>query len=393
MKTKLFFLGLLASLGISQGAFAYFVAIPHSQSPARYDQPTHILVSGRGTDLGIQVQLSALGRAQLYKRNFSQNQVILISVLENGQNEAALMKAGWIFLVKNDLKLETDGATREILKFQKIRSLEFFGHNSPSLGTQTDGLGFRFDFRKPVVASIASHFENGAFAMIHGCNSGWMIAQALSKSWGIAVAGSFTGTRFERLHSNGHFYVYEEGKAPDNNWATFNPDLNGAKCFAGGCFRMRPAYSHYVGKWGNLEGPLLNHYKFFCQASVQECETAMATSLFGFLAEKSLSPTSSLADFREVAQQYLCPVYKDRRITEDCLQRLAQAEDGHGPLTFSYVVNNPQLTCDLRSCSGVMSCGEHSCSIAGRLWKNSDTLAQEYLHLINGFKSLKHEGF
>jgi hypothetical protein len=389
---KSLFVFLLAALGFSQVASAYFVAVPADQGPVKYGQTTRLLVSGRGATLGMQPQLSALGRGLLYKRNFPNEQLVLISVLEDAKNEAMLLKNGWVFIVRNDQKFETDVAAKEILKFQKIRSLDFFGHNSPVLGTQTDGLGFRFDFRKPVVATIASHFEKGAYAMIHGCNSGWIIAQDLSKLWNIAVSGSFTGTRFERLHSDGHFYVFEDRKAPDNNWALINADLDGERCAAGACMRMRPSYSHYNGKWGDFEGPLLNHYKFFCQLDETECEKTMATSLYGYLAEKSLKRTSSYADFKEVAQQYLCPVYKDRKITEDCIYQLNEIEAGRGKMTVSYVVGDEQLKCDLKSCAAVMTCDDHICKVNSRVSKNSTTMAQEYLHLLNGFRALQGQG-
>lgn len=390
MKTALLFL--LTSFGFLQASFAYFVAVPKEQGPLNYDQPARILISGRGTDLGDQPQQSALGRAHLYKRNFSGEQVVLISVIENERNESVLTKYGWAFTEKNDEKFNTESAMKELIKFKKIRSIEFFGHNSPSLGTQTDGLGFRFDFRKPEVAKLASQFDKGAFSIIHGCNSGWLIAQNMSKVWGIAVAGSFTGTRFERLHSDGHFYVFEEKKTPNNNWATVNPDLDGERCASGACMRMRPSYSHYNGKWGDFEGALLHHYKFFCQLEEKECEKRMALSLYGFLAEKSLRVNSSYGDFKDVAQQYLCPVYKDRTITNDCLVQLDKIEAGQGNMNVHYVVGDEQLTCDLKSCTGLMTCDDHKCKVTGRLSKKSSTLAQEYLHLLNGFKALEREG-
>jgi hypothetical protein len=382
----------LASLGLVQGAMAYFVAIPGYQGPVDYNKVSRLLVSGRGTDLGLQPQLSATGRAQLYRRNSPNDQLVLISVLENDKNEALLLKNGWVFLVKNDLKFETEVASKEILKFNRIRSLEFFGHNSPTLGTQSDGLGFRFDFRKPVVAKIASHFVKGAYAMIHGCNSGWISAPALAKTWGIAVAGSLTGTRFERLHSNGHFYVADDNKAPNANWASTNPDLDIDNCWQGGCWRMRPQYTRYKGKWGDFTGPLLMHYKFFCPNDVAACEKSMAMSLYGFLAEKSLQPNSSYTEFREVAKEFLCPLYKDRVITEECLSELDKIEAGTGNTKAYYSINDAQLTCNFQSCTGKMTCDDHTCTVEGRQSKNSETLAQEYLHFLNGFKVLQQEG-
>jgi hypothetical protein len=365
---------------------AFFVAVPTSQGAVRFDQPTRILVSGRGTDLATQPQLSALGRARLYRRNFAADQVVLISIFETPENRAALLNQGWTFVVENAARFDTEAITREILIFQRLNSLEFFGHNSPSLGTQTDGPGLRYDFRHPIVATIASHFERGAYAIIHGCNSGWILAQGLSKVWGIAVAGSFTGTRFEHLHSDGHFYVYDDARAPNNHWATRTAD--GESCAGGGCIRMRPAYAPYVGKWGDYDGPLLSHYKFFCQLDEAACEKTMALSLFGFTAERSLRPGAGEAEFRRVVQEYLCPVYKDRTITENCYRQLSGLEQGQTPPTVSFVVGAPQLSCNLKACSGVMKCDDHTCKIDGRQSKDSTTLAQEYRHFMNGFRAL-----
>ncbi|MBO9668456.1 MAG: hypothetical protein J7501_16780, partial [Bdellovibrio sp.] len=382
---------IVALVMVSQ-AQAYFVGIQASQGSIDYNKPTRILFSGRGTDLGIQPQLSALGRAQLYKRNFPSDQIILISVFENADNQPILLKQGWIFPIDNGLKLGTETGSKEILKFSKIRSLEFFGHNSPSLGTQADGLGFRYDFREPIVKSIAPRFMSGAYAIIHGCNSGWTIAQDLSNKWNIAVAGSFTGTRFERLHSDGHFYVDEENRAPSKEWATINPDLN-EKCSRGGCLRMRPSFSHYNGKWGDFQGPLLSHYKFFCQLNERDCEKSMAQSLYGYLAEKSLRQNASFAEFSQVAKEWLCPIYKVRDKVEDCMQQLGEIEAGRGNMQISYVINDAQLTCTLKSCKAVMTCDDHKCKVSNRSSTNSDTIAQEYLHLLNGFRALQQDGF
>jgi hypothetical protein len=391
MKSVLAIFAFFISLTALSQAQAYFVAVPAQQGAINYNKSVRILFSGRGTDLGEQPQLSALGRAQLYKRNFPQDQIVLISVLENATNEASLLRKGWTFVTSNNLKLETQSGSKELLKFNNIRSLEFFGHNSPSLGTQADGLGFRYDFRDPIVASLASHFAPGAYAIIHGCNSGWLNAQSLSNKWNIVVGGSFTGTRFERLHSDGHFYVDEENRAPNQDWATFNPDLN-VKCSEGGCLRMRPMFSHYAGKWGNFQGPLVSHYKFFCQLNERDCEKSMAESLYGFLAERSLNRNSSFAEFSQVAKEWLCPIYKVRKTVDECYKELDEIEAGRGNMLISYVVNDAQLTCTLKSCQAVMTCDDHTCQVTNRSSKNSSTLAQEYLHLLNGFRALQADG-
>jgi hypothetical protein len=394
-----FFLNFL-SIGLVQSqAMAYFVASPksqetidfESQETIDFEKPTRLLISGRGTDLGLQPQFSALGRAQLYLRNFTEDQVVLISVFENPTNEKRLGKVGWKIQKKNQIRLETHSVMTELLKFKKIRSLEFFGHNSPSLGTQTDGLGFRFDFRKPEVQSLAPLFDRGAFAIIHGCNSGWLIAPYLAKEWNIPVAGSLTGTRFERLHSNGHFYVYSDSKAPSPQWATRADDLDGMPCIEG-CLRMRPGYSYYKNKWGDFKGPTLSHYKFFCSLEVKECEKRMALSLSGFLTGHSLKPTSDINQFRAVVKDYLCPVYADRKVTEECHTALDLIEQSRDARSVHFVFTKQQLNCNFQGCKAKMTCDDHSCTVKFDKDQQATTLADEYLHFMNGFNWLATEG-
>lgn len=390
MLKALFILGL--TIFISPISEAYFIAVPNAEA-IDYGKTTRILLSGRGTDLGTQPQLTALGRALLYQRNFPEHQIVLISVFENPRNEANLIRAGWTIVKKNDVNLETRAAVAEIRKFKRIRSFELFGHNSPSIGTQTDGPGMRFDPSDPIVDQLAPLFDAESYVIFHGCNSGWIIAQNLSKRWKTAVAGSMTGTRFEHLHSDGHFYVFDNKKAPSPDWARRNDDIGVNTCAGGGCIRMKPAYAAYMGKWGDFSGPLLNHYKFFCQLDEAICEKRMAQAMFGFLAERSLTRQATAHEFADVVKQYLCPVYKDRVITENCLNELDKIERGQGNPQIHYVFGAPQLACDLRSCTGKMTCVDHTCTISGRVSKGSTTLTQEYLHFLKGFELLKADGF
>jgi hypothetical protein len=394
MMKSFFSLIAFLTLAFAQQAQAYFVAVPAAQPALDLSKPVRVLLPGRGTDLGIQPQQSALGRGLQYKSNFPEDQLVLISVFENSSNKKNLLKAGWKFLVENEQTFETKTAVAELQKFKKIRSLDFFGHNSPSLGTQTDGLGFRFDFREPSVAALAPKFIENSYVMIHGCNSGWIIAQDLSKIWNIPVSGSFTETRFERLHSNGRFYVADEEKAPSNEWAKVNSF--GTSCEFGGCLRMRPKFSAYhKGKWGTFDGPMLSHYKFFCQLETTECEKRMALSLYGFVSSHSLKKDASEKDFATLAREYLCPVYPPRakypnqETTEECYQFLTDIGNGKGNPEQHFVYSDDQLTCTMKACTGKMTCDLHTCTITGRSSEKAMTLAQEYGHMLRGYRALQ----
>ena len=139
-------------------------------------------------------------------------------MIENDKNRAMLESRGYNILKVNDSKpFNTSSTMPELLKYKHISSLQFFGHNSPSLGTQTDGPGQRFDFRERQVAQLKGHFTPDGYVFIHGCNAGWLIAPHISQTLGVPTAGAFTGTNFERLNSDSHFYIADPGRRPENS--------------------------------------------------------------------------------------------------------------------------------------------------------------------------------
>lgn len=383
-------------LSVSQ---AYIIAVPSHQLNIKYDQPTRIFLSGRGTNLGLQLQLASLSRAKMYQQNFPLDQLVMITVIENSKHEQFLKKSGWTIIKNNTEILETKTVLHEVKKFSQIKSFEIFGHSSAIRGFQTDGdyyKSIRFDPREPEVATLKSHFAPGAYAVLLGCNSGWSIAQKLAKEWNIAVAGSFSESHFERLHSDGRYYVEKDSEAPNSRWAENNTFLD-SNCDYGGCTRLRPNNRRYIGWWGDFNGPLVGHFKFFCHLNTQECQKRMAHSLYGFVAQTQLTIHSNLNDFRKVAMEYLCPVSRDRVSTKKCYENLAQLETSSGNKTVHFIEKNEQLVCDLKSCQAKIKCDfeneNHSCTITDRVSQNSTTLADEYLHLINGFKTLQKDGF
>ncbi|MGZ3797823.1 MAG: hypothetical protein ACXVB1_15740, partial [Pseudobdellovibrionaceae bacterium] len=251
----------------------------------------------------------------------------------------------------------------------------------------------RFDPNYSGLSKLKSKFTADSYALIHGCNSGWLMASQLSELWGIPVAGAFTGTRFERLHSDGHFYVYQKDRAPNEEWAEKN--LEGRSCLAGGCFRMRPGYSPYSGSWGDFQdSPLLNYYKFFCiKNSVEDCEKRMALSVLAFVSDKQVSLNHSLEEFKDQVKSFLCPVYADRKITLQCFEALEQSLRD-GSKTVSFVVNQRQLACDLKSCNTHMTCTEDGCTVERinvGIPEPATTLVDDFNHYLNGFLQLQKQ--
>lgn len=336
----------------------------------------------------------------------------MISVFENSYNEALLLDSDWQFITNDHVVLETQAVLREVLKFNNIKSLEMYGHSSAIRGFQMDGdydTSIRFDRRNDIegfeieghdidrplkIGDLKSHFSSDAYALLYGCNSGWIMAKEFSDKWNIPVAGTFTEANFEILHSDGHFYIGDNTYAPNSSWAKYNPNLeNHQSCDFGGCIRMRPRNHHYQGWWGNFDGPLVGHFKFFCPLDTQTCEKRMALSLYGFMAENPLSQNSDIDHFRKVLKEFLCPIDKGKVITQACYEELERLDNGNGDKFMSFINGNDQLVCNLKECQVKMECDipNHNCVLTNFKSENSTTLADEYMHYIKGFNLIKAE--
>ncbi len=366
----------------SPTAHAYFVATPNANlDPAK---PTHVLVSGRGQNLGRQAQLSALGVAARIQDNGEQ--VVLISVFEDETNRQSLEAKGYRFLKVNDkVAFNTSSTMPELLKFAQMSSLQFFGHNSPSLGTQTDGPGERFDFRDGQVKKLKGHFTADGYVFIHGCNGGWLTAPALSRDLGVPAAGAFTGTHFERLHQDQNFYVADKTRVPNLNWATANSQsFEGIRdCSKGGCIRMRPGNGAYNAHWGNFTQGTLGFYKFFCATQTQaQCDRVMAMSLRNFL---TTTRAHTRNEFIESAKDFVCPPSKDRKLSKNCFEAMEQALT-KGTRAYSSLSNSIQ--CSFKSCEVKFTCTNESCSMTNSSPKQTTTQADEFLAYVRGFDQL-----
>ena len=379
-------------------AHAYFVA---SLTGTVIDtgKPTHLLVSGRGQNLGRQPQLSALGVAARIHQANPDDQIVLISVFEDATNRTDLEAKGvTITTVNESVPFNTSSSMPELTKFKQIASLQFFGHNSPSLGTQTDGPGERFDFREKKVLALRKHFTNDGYIFIHGCNAGWTIAPMLSKSLGVPVAGALTGTNFERLNADGNFYVADASHIPNKNWAQSNASsfAKDRLCANGGCLRMRPENHAYKGHWGDLTAGGLGFYKFFCETVTQaQCERVMAKALFNFLTIKTLSAASTRESFIAGAKDFICPPSKDRVVSEQCERELDAAVAQNKSTGYSSLGAGPAVQCDFKSCEvkfvctttgGIAGIGE--CSVQNLAKAPAHTQVDEFLAYVRGFDSL-----
>jgi hypothetical protein len=391
MKIALTVAATLALTALPKVAQAYFVATVNGSAEVSSSAPTHILVSGRGENLGTQPQMSALGVAARIRQAHPGEQVLLMSVFENDKNRKQLENLGVKFIKVDDkTTFNTSSIMPELLKFKKIASLHFFGHNSPTLGTQSDGLGQRFDFRSRKVADLKGHFTEDGYLFIHGCNGGWILAPMLSNLLSIPVAGAFTGTHFERLHEDQNFYVASDSRAPTPNWARGNQVSfdNERACSYGGCLRMRPTNSPYHGHWGNLRATGLGFYKFFCVGLAQaKCDRVMARSLLNSLTPANLSLRATRNQYIEAAKDFVCPPSRDRSVSNDCAKAMDRVLSG-GEKTYSSFGKTPSLQCTFASCEAKFSCTDLTCTLERTGKTKATTQAEEFLAYVRGFDEL-----
>lgn len=373
-------------------AHAYFVA--SLTGPIDPAKPAHVIVSGRGQNLGRQPQLAALGAAARIHEANPSSQVVLISVFEDATNEPDLRAKGIVILRKNDaVAFDTASIMPELLKFSQIQSLHFFGHNSPSLGTQTDGPGARFDFRERSVAQLRSHFTQDAYLFIHGCNGGWLLAPMLSRELAVPVAGAFTETHFERLNADGNFYVADATQVPNLNWAHTNTQsyAQPRECAKGGCLRMRPANEPYTGHWGDY-GAGLGFYKFFCEMQTQaQCDRTMALALINELTTSRAQISRDA--FIAAAKDLVCPASKDRALSQQCANEMDQALT-HGARAYSSFAR-PAIQCDFKTCATKFTCtstggpnGVGECTLTQGATAQATTQTNEFLAYVRGYDAL-----
>ena len=379
-------------------AHAYFIATLNGASAIDQTQAVHVIISGRGQDLGRQPQISALGTAARIRQAHPTEQLVLISVFEDASNRKDLEAKGLKILKVNDaVPFNTSTLLPELLKFKQISSLHFFGHNSPSLGTQTDGPGQRFDFRERAVAKLAGHFAADGYVFIHGCNAGWIIAPLISQVLGVPVAGAFTETHFERLNADENFYVADRAQAPNLDWVKSNSQSfhEERACANGGCLRMRPANTPYIGHWGDLSNGGLGFYKFFCKTvSSAHCDRVMALSLINSLTTKDISKSSARDVFIEAAKDFVCPSSIDRELSNQCHQAMESALNG-GAKTYSSFRAGPAIQCDFKSCAVKFTCttsggaaGIGECSVERLSKASATTQTEEFLAYVRGFDQL-----
>lgn len=328
--------------------YFYFVAV-YNRSTIDWTLPTHVIVTGHGGKAGTLFQNASAARAKKYAEVFPRHQILLITVneLDGEQNARKLESWGFQIMQMRRYMLSVDSLLNEVKNLRQLVSLDVYSHANEAHGAALDA-----DYLSPSsyqTRVLKRKFTADGWAVIHGCNSGWRLAPALAGMWGVPVAGSFTGTHFQRLHSVGDFYPYDTELAPPGPFAAFNPFSfdQTVTCAAGGCMRMHPDPYRYWGEWG-IAAHGLGFLKFFCgPVRTADCERRMALSLYGYIGKANLKYGAPDADFMQILKEYMCPIHKDNPVRINCDQGIGQAlasnDDTYTPFLGKSSVCNDKL--------------------------------------------------
>ncbi len=381
---------------ISTAHASYHVATYNTEN-LDMNKPTRLLVAGNGDDLGLLFEEVAKAKAMKYAEQFPTEQIVFIAIQEKELgSDANLNRYGFKILRTESGKFDGKEFLREAMNFKKIKSLDIFSHSSAQFGIHLDGREHRLNTSTRGLEKLKSSFTPDAYAFLHGCNSGFTLAPFMANAWGIPVAGSMTSTNFQKLHSDGNFYLSEEGFAPNSDWAqtnklSFDTEI---KCSKGACQRLKPDNTPYVGFWGAYREGGLPFYKFFCpKNSTEVCLSAMSRSLLSHSLIVNLKRESTFEEYKKAAVDFLCPINSEKDLRNECAAKLEEAL-----VTKDYTYNpfsRPQIECDFNNCKVEIKCERiliapkpGTCGLKNNFEGKATTLVREYISYLEAFKFL-----
>lgn len=361
---------------------------------------THVIVVGSAVkEDSNQFFQSGISRAQRYKEIWPDHQIVFLSSPEvRGADDDEVFNQFALPVVKVVKENFTgDRLIAELSQFEKIASLDFYGHSSPwALKLGKSDSSFDPQAYETSLKKIKSKFLPDAYITLSACSTGFVIAPALSRILGLPVAGSLTSSLFERIEADGLWYKEmdwtRENYITENNVTYTEP----VQCNDGFCWRMKPSRHSYSSYWGKFDGGL-SFYKFFCDFdnSNNRCEKVMAKSLLTFPSVKAITENATELEFKEVVFDWLCSTAKNKTYYTNCINGITAAV-ARGDMVFKSHPDN-ELICDFKGCQAKIACKGKifgngprggSCKIDFAPNPAPVNAAREYQALMDGFRLL-----
>lgn len=440
-------LSLIAStFFVASISFGKYLIADYQKTGRDPNKPTHIIVAAKGNELGLQFQMSAAAHARKILDVNPNDQIVIISVLEDDSDEivAGYLKSygytnvvqmldKWGYSGIETSKDDLDGKRLvDIMDgFKMIASWNVYSHSTTGYGLILDGSFNRADFEQDF-SKLKDNFMPGAYAWLHGCNTGQILSAVLSNAIAIPVGASYTSTAFEELYFDNSpegvgFYHSYPGNVPETLHPTRNVMMarrigtnkvsykKTQTCDKVPCVRMMPDNVTYVGYWGEFKEGGLGFYRFRCVSpgvSETACKEGAARALINHISDVYTDFTSDLATFKKAAQDFLCPSGKGRGRTkvgyspETCAKDLEESLTNPNKEVDTFAGKSIMCSGPGKKCLMKVDCSKSwitlgdtkilepkSCSVTNEKPRTINrTQADEYKLLVEGFQLLKKRG-
>ncbi len=376
--------GILTWASLAVPAHAEYFLLQLTPQTLNPDQRIHLVVSGRGNDLGTAPQEAAYAKAKRISETFPQDQILVISTKDNDNNQSSLKKLGYGSIKPVSATLDSTELMNQLSQYHRIVSLNVYGHSgiAPGVfldrtpGTQND---LKWPAHDPNSARLKGHFTSDAVAIFNGCNVGHEQGPELAELWGIPVAGALTSTHFESIGSDGRYY--EDGS------------MNACADGTNDCYRMKPDNADYSGVYGHYTQGL-PFYKFFCIGiSSEDCQKGMARSILTAVSTEKLGTHPTLKEFTNVVQDWLCPTGRPGQSPQaECMSKLDSLDFGATSsdrfyTPFGSVGHTAQ--CSFSTCyASCSNSNRETCAKTAKPPAQTTTFVEEYVGYLDGYRLL-----
>lgn len=350
---------------------------------------THIIVSGNGMEVGRSWLEIARTQALVYGNKSRHGKIRIIGAYAKDADLAYPRSWGYSNIQANGKTFNSTRLLEALGQVPTIASIDFIGHNGAILGFALESYDFRF-FLKDVTefAKFKNRFTKDAFIRLYGCNTGWNLAPAMAKEWGVPAAGSMTWEDIQFLHSNLTWYFQIPGRYPEGGSAPHNTISFGKPeaCRNAACSRLKTSNYTYNGLRGTYQGTL-PFIKFFCGTINQDdCYRRMALSTQYQVGVIHYEGKPNVEDFATGLADQFCNANEFAAPYETCLTTIKNhllSERGTLPPTFTTVAGK-MLTCSFLKCVFKTVCNGN-CDLIGDFSTPSTAMVDELNAYKRGF--------
>lgn len=402
------FYHLLASMALvfaAVSADAFVIAVPTPQPSIKSSTPTHLIVVGRGKDMGLGFLESAVAQTKKYQAIYPEHQVVIFAVDDDGggtDSVSYLKNRNFTMIQATSGNLKMANITRAVEKYNlsRLESMDVISHNAPTFGSVLESNLNRMKPEDDELLPLKSRFAETFYIKLHGCNSGYGVAPGQANTLGVLVLGTLTSTNLTTPHSDGFWYYNDKGQYPESAPQAKDlllSDTQSMACKGTLCSRLMPVRSPYNGYWGQLDAGL-PYFKAFCPVGKDEqCKKAMARSLIDRLGDNApLNKNRSLENITAALQDLMCPSTTNTEKKQACLDGIDQVVAGNLK-RFAPTWTGKNIKCNLNDCQAKVKCKKTlglfpkagSCSLPGSV-NDADlqTAVTEINAYLEGFRLL-----